>query len=561
MTEKTFTGTGSNISYGSTVSSYRYEYDVNNNLTKLISTVSGQSRNTVYTYDGDDRPLTVTFASGKVLTDTYDTLGRLTRRRLGLASDHDTVLTYKPGTDGSQTALVATYRNGSDDAFSYDYDANGNITSISQGSVNVTYEYNSANELIRENNGFTNQTVTYSYDLYGNITEKKIYAYTTADDPGTPTQTVPYVYGNSTWGDQLTSYDNQPVSYDAMGNPTGYLGSTLTWEGKQLISAGTNTYAYDENGLRTQKTTSAGTTDYYYNGSVLMGLTAGNDVLLFFYDQRGKVSAVDFNGTYYYYLRNGQGDIIKLIDNNGNTVAEYAYDTWGKQLSCTGPLSSTLGVLNPFRYRGYVYDEETQWYYLQSRYYDPETCRFLSADVMLSTGQGVLGHNTYAYCRNNPATKKDINGKEDEDTVDQETMVNEQTYNNTSVSQNIIVIELEPWKDELYNAIEELGMKRVRTIMAKTARSKYEEIIGEEFLLSENTIAYEIEYHIDGYLFSLGKPGYFFKRNVTTWLFSKADLNLHCKDINIDVNDIFDYPIQGGFWESRFFNYAGGLTN
>jgi YD repeat-containing protein len=136
---------------------------VNNNLTKLISTVSGQSRNTVYTYDGDDRPLTVTFANGKVMTDTYDALGRLTRQRLGLASDHDTVLTYKPGADGSQTALVATYQNGSDDAFSYDYDANGNITSISQGSVNVTYEYNSANELIRENNGFTNQTVYCNY--------------------------------------------------------------------------------------------------------------------------------------------------------------------------------------------------------------------------------------------------------------------------------------------------------------------------------------------------------------------------------------------------------------
>ncbi len=195
-----------------------------------------------------------------------------------------------------------------------------------------------------------------------------------------------------------------------MGNPTGYLGSTLTWEGKQLISAGTNTYTYDGNGLRTQKTTSAGTTDYYYNGSVLMGLTAGNDVLLFFYDANGKVSAVRFNGTYYYYLRNGQGDIVKLIDNNGNTVAEYAYDTWGKQLSCTGTLASTLGVLNPFRYRGYVYDEETGFYYLESRYYDPATGRFISADLLLSTGQGVLGHNTYSYCLCNPINCLDSKG-------------------------------------------------------------------------------------------------------------------------------------------------------
>ena len=101
-----------------------------------------------------------------------------------------------------------------------------------------------------------------------------------------------------------------------------------------------------------------------------------------------QVQAVDFNGTYYYCLRNGQGDIVKLIDATGASVVEYFYDSWGKPLSCTGTLAATLGVLNPFRYRGYVYDEETQWYYLKSRYYDPEICRFISADELLSTGQG-----------------------------------------------------------------------------------------------------------------------------------------------------------------------------
>ena len=132
--------------------------------------------------------------------------------------------------------------------------------------------------------------------------------------------------------------------------------------------------------------------------------------MLFSYDAAGQVQAVDFNGTYYYYLRNGQGDIVKLIDGNRNTVVEYAYDSWGKKLSCTGTLATSLGALNPFRYRGYVYDEETQWYYLKSRYYDPETCRFISADVLLSTGQGVLGYNCYAYCLCNPIHRKDDNG-------------------------------------------------------------------------------------------------------------------------------------------------------
>ena len=178
------------------------------------------------------------------------------------------------------------------------------------------------------------------------------------------------------------------------------------------MSQGTNScsYTYDENGLRLQKTVNNVVTDYYYNGKVLIGLVKGNDTLLFSYDAKGLAQAVNHNGTYYYYLRNGQGDIVKIIDGSGATVVEYSYDSWGKQLSCTGTLATTLGNLNPFRYRGYVYDEETQWYYLKSRYYDPETCRFISTDVYLSTGQGVIGHNTYSYCLNNPVNGYDFDG-------------------------------------------------------------------------------------------------------------------------------------------------------
>ena len=408
--EKTFTVTNGVITYVSIVSSYRYTYDANNNLTKLSNTTVGQSWNTIYTYDGDNRPLTATFGNGKVMTNTYDAIGRITQRRLGLNSNYDTALTYKPGADGSQTALLATYQNGGDTPYSYEYDANGNITEITQGNVSVTYSYNAANELIRENNGFTNQTVTYAYDNWGNLTEKNVYAYTTATDPGTPTQTIPYAYTNSSWGDQLTSYNNQSIVYDAMGNPTSYLGQTLTWRGKQLTAVGTTTYEYDENGLRLNKTVNNVSTDYYYNGSVLMSLVTGNDTLLFSYDATGQVAAVNHNGTYYYYLRNGQGDIVKLIDNSGAAVVEYTYDTWGKQLSCTGSLASTLGALNPFRYRGYVYDEETQWYYLQSRYYNPEVCRFLSADSQIDRNAGIIGYNLYAYCANNPIIFQDDSG-------------------------------------------------------------------------------------------------------------------------------------------------------
>ncbi|MDD3400148.1 MAG: RHS repeat-associated core domain-containing protein [Eubacteriales bacterium] len=76
----------------------------------------------------------------------------------------------------------------------------------------------------------------------------------------------------------------------------------------------------------------------------------------------------------------------------------------------TGTLATSLGQNQPFRYRGYVYDTETGWHYLQSRYYNPEVGRFISSDVLLSTGQGVLGHNSYAYCLNNPVNMSDEGG-------------------------------------------------------------------------------------------------------------------------------------------------------
>ena len=149
------------------------------------------------------------------------------------------------------------------------------------------------------------------------------------------------------------------------------------------------------------------------------GLTyAGTNVSLYFsYDATGNVVSVDYsnNGgtssTTYYYVRNAQGDIIGLVNSSGKRVVTYEYDTWGKLLSITGSLPNSLGTLNPFRYRGYVYDTETGWYYLQSRYYDPELGRFISSDVYLSTGQGIIGHNAYAYCGNNPVSREDTEGE------------------------------------------------------------------------------------------------------------------------------------------------------
>ena len=137
-------------------------------------------------------------------------------------------------------------------------------------------------------------------------------------------------------------------------------------------------------------------------------------VLDFVYDESGKPFALKYstNGTSfetYYYVLNLQGDVVKLIQANGHVVAQYTYDAWGNVSS-----SGRLAEINPLRYRGYYYDNETGLYYLQSRYYDPANRRFINADRHMSTGQGFVGTNMFAYCNNSPVFLVDYDGDEAE---------------------------------------------------------------------------------------------------------------------------------------------------
>ena len=176
--------------------------------------------------------------------------------------------------------------------------------------------------------------------------------------------------------------------------------ATATKSGQNL------SFTYNADGLRTTKTVNGVVHTYYYSGSKLVRETYGDYVLDFFYDQNGTPFMLLQNGNIYYYITNTQGDVIRLVDINGNVAASYRYDPYGKATSALGSHAN----INPLRYRGYVFDHETGLYYLQSRYYDPETGRFLNADNLISTGQGLLGNNMFAYCLNNPACRKDIWG-------------------------------------------------------------------------------------------------------------------------------------------------------
>ena len=135
------------------------------------------------------------------------------------------------------------------------------------------------------------------------------------------------------------------------------------------------------------------------------------DVLYFYYDAQGKPAQVNYNGSVYTYVHNLQGDIVGILDSEGALVVEYKYDAWGCPLGKSGSMANTLGKRNPFRYRGYVYDEDSYLYYLRNRYYDPEWGRFINSDSQCGRVAEHISHNLFTYCANSPVILVDFDGQ------------------------------------------------------------------------------------------------------------------------------------------------------
>ena len=354
-------------------------------------------------------------------------MGRISRRTVNAGgTDVATTYGYLAGGHGtnSTTPLVQTITQ-SGTTLTYAYDDAGNITSVSDGSKTISYEYDLLGQLIRANDpydttaGTTGTTWKYAYDLGGNIQSKTAYAFTTGT-VGSAVKTDSYTYGDANWKDKLTAFNGASISYDAIGNPTSDGTWSYIWEkGRQLQQISkvgeVVRFVYNEDGLRVQKVAvTTGTTNYTLHGKNIVHMTQGSNSLHFFYDAQDKPAVVLFNGTAYAYLYNLQGDVIGLIDSIGNKVVSYTYDAWGKMLSKTGTLASTLGTIQPFRYRGYVFDEETGLYYLQSRYYNSDLCRFISTDtfeVLLIPHYHFGQYSLYSYCENKPISNADSDGK------------------------------------------------------------------------------------------------------------------------------------------------------
>ena len=316
---------------------------------------------------------------------------------------------------------------------------------------------------------------------------------------------------------------------------------TTTWE-----------FTYDANGMRTSRTDGTTTYDYIYNGSSLVQMTvtseSGSDTLYFTSD------TVIYNGTTYYYVKNLQGDVTAILNSVGYPVVRYEYNAWGYVLVTADTDDVALALINPIRYRGYVYDEESGLYYLQSRYYDPEIGRFLNADGLVATGQGVLGNNMFAYCRNNPVLRKDAYGTADEE-ADQDPISKLEALldEHATVDEYGFTIDLETAAAEWDSCMKEIGIQQAYDYMSSYLCQEYLDIYGEEFLFSNACVSYEIEYHVDAYMCMKGFSGY--SRNVTTLIFNKDYLIDHCKVVNISTRDVTNVK------QALMFDYRNGIRS
>ena len=369
---------------GTTTMSYAYS-TTTGLLTSLNANLVGTSIPVAYTYQGANQLRSK--AIGSVMTKAYN---------FGTSSGYRTALPN-----------FVNYRDPDGNLIYGDYcvyDGNGRIVSIADSgntsSVRATYGYDEQGQLTSAAVGGTRYA--YTYDTAGNLITKT--------DGGTSHS---YTYGNGAWRDLLTAYDGKSITYSG-GNPTKYYnGSTFTWtQGRKLATAkvgNTNiSYTYDMAGVRSSKTVGSTKYDFTTLSGLVTRQTGGGKTIDFVYDENNQPLAMKYNNTLYYYVLNAQGDVVRIVNSSRSVVASYTYDPWGKIISSSG----TLADINPLRYRGYYYDSETGFYYLQSRYYDPEIGRFINADSYASTdATGLLSTNMFAYCENNPAMRIDPTGE------------------------------------------------------------------------------------------------------------------------------------------------------
>ncbi|MFA9464024.1 MAG: RHS repeat-associated core domain-containing protein [Velocimicrobium sp.] len=358
-------------------SSLEFQYDTAGRLLRVGTGVRGQ--NNFYTsYKYTNEKLTQVQTNGQQSSSTvardnatyeYYPDGKLKKITYPQLNDNSYLTTeYSYNPIGRMTSLVN--KKGSEvlSQFHYSYDANGNITSVYDGQSEKSYVYDKLNQLVEVQN-WSRKKVNYYYDYRGNRVRE-------------------------VGGDFNLDLDID-YSYDQENKL-----KTVTKD------TSTTTMSYYADGMRAKKESKAGMTNYIYNLSGQLVAEAKNYALVESNYVWGpdRVLAKKNNEGEYYYLYNGHGDVIQVVDRNGNVVNNYEYDEWGNIVY------SKETVSNPFKYAGEVYDEETGLYYLRARYYDPKMGRFINEDTYEGQINDALSLNGYSYCNNNPLIHIDPSG-------------------------------------------------------------------------------------------------------------------------------------------------------
>lgn len=398
---------------------YQYSYDANNNMTDIRVYSGEYVTRTIYAYDKDSRETKTTITGGKERSVTYDSCGRVSKMEWN-TTDPLTVI-YGYYSPEKQVGTLPRKLVMGSRTISYAYDENGNITAVTDTkdskTVKESYKYDELNRLIRENSQIQNKTLTYEYDLGGNLVKVCEYPYTTENLSAEPSVTESGTFDHI-WRDELLSWNGIAMKYDSIGNMLQKGDIKFTWtQGRKLESVDNGKkikYYYDHAGNRVKKNVDNVATEYCMAGDLLVSEKTSDKRIWYYYDSSANLVAMRVSGKNYFYVKNLQNDIIALIDDAGETVVEYKYNSWGKILSITGSKAATIGKMNPFRYRGYYYDEETGMYYLKNRYYDPEIRRFISADsykTIIASLKTLDNRNLFIYCNQNPINRNDKCGE------------------------------------------------------------------------------------------------------------------------------------------------------
>jgi len=331
--------------------------------------------------------------------------------------------TYEEPETGKTSLQVSSIEGFDGYNKAYSYDEMGNITKIKvtggdiSGFIEYKYKYDLLSRLVEEFNPSINRTIKYEYNLNNNIKKATYYIGETTSVDKTET----YNY-DASYKDKLMSITTlkdgvsttESIVYGSNHVPTNFLGKALTWQGRRLKTYDSDSYEYNDAGIRTSKTVDGVPTHYHLIGDKVGSLTKGDTKLFFHYNERDMLVGFEYNKENYFYSRDLTGNIHTIIDKNGDVMVKYKYDAWGnflnQETAAKTSIGETLLALNPFIYKGYIYDDESGLYYLKSRYYSPKVRRFINPDSEIGDVGNIDSYNLFAYCINNPVMYSDPSG-------------------------------------------------------------------------------------------------------------------------------------------------------